>query len=125
MEAIERYLSCRIERRWRMSGDPKKYRGVRPDCKLVLTFKGYKYSMNCKRRINSDGEQVDYVACDALQAHVTKLFKDAGIEGGSSHSGLHTMATRLRDQGHADLEHLDPYLQVSKEKIRREFAGVL
>ncbi|HWW70190.1 MAG TPA: site-specific integrase [Duganella sp.] len=136
IEAIERYLSRRIERRWRMSGDPKKYRGLRPDSKLILTFKGYKYSMNCKRRINSDGEQVGYVACDALQAHVTKLYKDAGIKGGSSHSGRRTMATRLLDLGHdletlqlmlghADLDHLDPYLQVSKEKLRRAFADVL
>ena len=119
-----------------MSGDPKKYRGLRPDSKLILAFKGYKYSMNCKRRSNSDGEQVDYVAYDALQAHVTKLYKDAGIKGGSSHSGRRTMATRLLDQGHdleapqlmlghVDLDHLDPYLQVSKEKLRRAFADVL
>lgn len=119
-----------------MSDDPKKYRGLRPDSKLILTFKVYKYSMNYKRRIDSDGEKVDYTACDALQAHVTKLYKDAGIKGGSSHSGRRTMATRLLDQGHdletpqlmlghADLDHLDPYLQVSKEKLRRAFADVL
>lgn len=136
VQAIDRYLSHRIELRWRMSDDPKKYRGLRPDSKLILTFKGYKYSMNCKRRINSDGEQVDYTACDALQAHITKLHKDAGITGGSSHSGRRTMATRLLDQGHdletlqlmlghADLDHVDPYLQVSKEKLRRAFADVL
>lgn len=54
-EAIESYLSHRIERCLRMSGDQTKYRGQHPDSKLILTFKGYKYSMNCKRRINSDG----------------------------------------------------------------------
>lgn len=136
VDALERYLVYRIERRWRMSDDPKRYRGLRPDSKLVLTFKGYKYSMNCKRRINQAGEQVDYAACDALQAHVTKLYRDAGIKGGSSHSGRRTMASRLLDQGHdlktlqlmlghAELDHLDPYLQVSKEKLRRAFAEVL
>jgi integrase/recombinase XerD len=109
-----------------MSDDPKRYRGLRQDSKLILTFKGYKYSMNCKRRINQAGEQVDYAACDALQAHVTKLYRDAGIK----------MASRLLDQGHdletlqlmlghAELDHLDPYLQVSKEKLRRAFAEVL
>jgi integrase/recombinase XerD len=101
VEALERYLTYRIERRWRMSDDPKKYRGLRQDSKLVLTFKGYKYSMNCKRRLNQAGEQVDYVACDALQAHVTKLYRDAGIKGGSSHSGRRTMASRLLEQGHS------------------------
>lgn len=136
VDALERYLVYRIERRWRMSDDPKRYRGLRPDSKLVLTFKGYKYSMNCKRRINRAGEQVDYAACDALQAHVTKLHRDAGIKRGSSHSGRRTMASRLLDQGHdletlqlmlghAELDHLDPYLQVSKEKLRRAFAEVL
>lgn len=134
--ALDGYLALRIERRWRMSDDPKKFRGLRPDSKLILTFKGYKYSMNCKRRINQAGEQVDYVACDALQAHVTKLYKDAGIRGGSSHSGRRTMASRLLGQGHdletlqlmlghAEMDHVDPYLQVSKDKLRQAFAEVL
>jgi integrase/recombinase XerD len=52
VEALERYLTYRIERRWRMSDDPKRFRGLRQDSKLILTFKGYKYSMNRKRRIN-------------------------------------------------------------------------
>lgn len=106
------------------------------DAKLILTFKGYKYSMNRKRRINHAGDQVDYAACDALQAHVTKLYRDAGIKGGSSHSGRRTMASRLLDQGHsletlqlmlghAERDHVDPYLQVSKDTLRRAFAGVL
>jgi integrase/recombinase XerD len=67
---------------------------------------------------------------------VTKLYRDAGIKGGSSHSGRRTVALRLLDQGHdletlqlmlghAQLDHLDPYLQVSKEKLRRAFAEVL
>jgi integrase/recombinase XerD len=91
--------------------------------------------MNCKR-INHSGEEVDYAACDALQAHVTKLYREACIKGGSSHSGRRTMASRLLEQGHdletlqlilghAELDHLDPYLQVSKEKLRRAFADVL
>lgn len=136
IRALEEYLNVRIERRWRMSDDPKRYRGLRADSKLVLTFKGYKYSMNCKRRVNQAGEQIDYAACDALQAHVTKLYRDAGIKGGSSHSGRRTMASRLLAQdhdletiqlmlGHAELDHVDPYLQVSKDTLRQAFAGVL
>lgn len=78
-----------------MSDDSKKFRGPRPDSKLVLTFKGYKYSMNNKRRINLAGEQVDYAACDTFQAHVTKLCRDAGIKGGSSHSGFFVSAANV------------------------------
>ena len=135
MAALEDGLAVRIERRWRMSDDPKRFRGLRPDSKLILTFKRYKYSMNCKRRINDAGEQIDYMACDALQSQVTKLYRDAGING-SSHSGRRTMASRLLAQGHdletiqlmlghADLECVDPYLEVSKERLRQAFADVL
>lgn len=134
--AIDDYLALRVARRWRMSGDSKRYRGLRPDSTLVLTFKGYRYSMNTKRRINEAGEQVDYSACDALQAHVTKLYRDAGIKGGSSHSGRRSMASRLLAQGHdlatiqlmlghATIECVDPYLDVSKERLRQAFADVI
>ncbi|PWF45088.1 tyrosine-type recombinase/integrase [Massilia glaciei] len=134
--ALEDWLAVRIKRRWRMSDEPKKFRGLRPDSALILTFKGYRYSMNCKRRVNYAGEQIDYAACDALQSHVSKLYRDAGIKGGSSHSGRRTMASRLLAQdhdldtiqlmlGHADLECVDPYLEVSKERLRQAFAVVL
>lgn len=119
-----------------MGNDPTKHRGLQPDSALILTFKGYRYSMNCKRRINHAGEQIDYAACDALQAHVTKLYRDAGIKGGSSHSGRRTMASRLLGQGHAletlqlmlghsELNHVAPYLQVDKRILRRAFLEVL
>lgn len=90
--AIDDYLALRVERRWRMSEDPKRYRGLR-------TFKGYRYSTKTKRRINEAGEEVDYAACDALQAHGTKLYRGAGIKGGSSPSGRRTMASRLLASG--------------------------
>lgn len=78
----------------------------------------------------------DYTACDALQAHVSKLYRDAGLKGASSHSGRRTMATRLLEQGndletlqlmlgHADLNHVDPYLAVSKKVLRTAFMEVL
>lgn len=134
--AIDDYLAVRVARRWRMSDDPSRYRGLRADSTLILTFKGYRYAMNTKRRINEAGEQVDYVACDALQAHVTKLYKDAGIRGGSSHSGRRSMASRLLAQGHAletiqlilghaKLDHVDPYLELSPAQLRQAFTDVL
>jgi integrase/recombinase XerD len=134
--ALEDYLALRLERSWGMGEDPKKFRGLRPDSKLILTFKGQKFYLNTKRRINQAGEQVDYRACDSLQAHITKLYKDAGIKGGSSHSGRRTMASRLLEQGHgvetlqlilghAELDHIDPYLQVSKKTLREMFSVVL
>ncbi|GAA5012983.1 hypothetical protein GCM10025794_01190 [Massilia kyonggiensis] len=78
--------------------------------------------------MNWAGEQVDYLACDSLQSHVTKLYRDAGIRGGSLHSGRRTMASRLIQQGadvetvqlllgHAELDHVRPYLEVSSKKL--------
>lgn len=76
--ALEQYLEYRIARHLRLSNNPAKYRGLRPDSKLILTHKGYKFYLNTKRRVNFAGEAVDYLACDSLQAHVTKLYKSAG-----------------------------------------------
>jgi integrase/recombinase XerD len=94
------------------------------------------FHLNIKRRVNWAGEQVDYLACDSLQSHVTKLYRDAGIRGGSSHSGRRTMASRLVHQGvqvetvqmllgHTELNHVRPYLQVSHKRLEAMFASVL
>lgn len=72
----------------------------------------------------------------ALQNIIPTIYRDAGIKGGSSHSGRRTMASRLLEQGHpletiqlmlghAELDHLDPYLEVDKKKLRQAFAEVL
>jgi integrase/recombinase XerD len=134
--ALDDWLAIRVAKRWRMSDDPTEYRGLRKDSKLILTRKGYGYSMNTKRRTNAAGEQVDYRAYDALQGHVTTLYQRAGIKGGSSHSGRRTLASRLVDQGHglevlqlilghSELDHVDPYLAVDKRVLRQAFADAI
>jgi site-specific recombinase XerD len=117
IEALDRYLGYRAARRLRTTGDPGRYRGPEPSSKLVLTHKGYTFHLNTKRRVSWAGEPVEYQACDSLQSHVTKLYRDAGIKSGSSHSGRRTMASRLIQQGedvepvqlllgHAELNHV-------------------
>lgn len=136
IETLERYLDYRIARRLRTTGDPVRYRSLEPESKLILTHKGYKFHLNTKKRVNWAGEQIDYLACDSLQSHVTKLYRDAGIRGGSSHSGRRTMASRLIQQGadietvqlllgHAALDHVRPYLEVSSKKLEEMFSTVL
>lgn len=136
IDAIEQYLGYRVVRRLRTTGDSSRYRGLEPASKLILTHKGYKFHLNTKRRINWAGEPVDYLACDSLQSHVTKLYRDADIRGGSSHSGRLTMASRLIQQradvetvqllrGHAELDHFRPYLQVSQNRQEEMFTNVL
>nr|WP_277986373.1 tyrosine-type recombinase/integrase [Noviherbaspirillum cavernae] len=64
---------------------------------------------------------------------MTKLYKDAGIRGGPSHSGRRSFASNLLMRGvdietvqqllgHAELDHIMPYLKVSQEKLREMFA---
>ncbi|MDK6080363.1 tyrosine-type recombinase/integrase [Massilia varians] len=136
IDALDRYLGYRAARGLRTTGEPGRYRGLEPASKLILTHKGYKFHLNTKRRVSWAGEPVEYLACDSLQSHVTKLYRDAGIRGGSSHSGRRTMASRLIQQGedvetvqlllgHAELDHVRPYLAVSQQKLSDMFASVL
>lgn len=136
IEALERYLTHRVEQRLRMSDEPGRYRGLHPSSKLVLTHKGYKFQLNTKRRTSFAGEQIDYLACDSLRAHMTEPYREAGIKGGSSHSGRRTMASRLIAQGqsvetvqlllgHAELDHVRPYLEVDQRVLAQMFHDVL
>lgn len=136
IDALQAYLAYRITRGWRMKPTSERYRGMTPDSKLILTLKGQKFYMNTKRRINEAGEQVDYLACDSLQAHVTRLYKDAGIKGGSSHSGRRSYASNLLSKGadietvqqllgHAELDHCLPYLTIDPKRLREMFASVI
>ncbi|PUB03694.1 phage integrase family protein [Paraburkholderia sp. GV068] len=136
VSALECYLSHRIARDMGTELTAERYRGLAPSSCLVLAGKGRKFAMNTKRRINEAGEQVDYAACDSLQSHVTKLYRDAGIRGGSSHSGRRSFASNLVEQGHdietvqqllghGQLDHVRPYLAVSDRKLRQMFCEVL
>jgi site-specific recombinase XerD len=136
LAALERYLSYRIAHGHGTELTAERFRGLSPTTALILTFKGSRFYLNTKRRINEAGEQVDYMACDSLQAHITKLYADAGIKGGSSHSGRRSFASNLIAKGcgietvqqllgHAELDHIMPYLAVSQKTLREMFLEVL
>ncbi|CBJ37456.1 putative tyrosine recombinase xerD [Ralstonia solanacearum CMR15] len=96
---------------------------------LILTHKGSPYELSVKRRTNEAGEPVEYLAADSLQSYVTGLYRAAGFGPGySSHSGCRTFASRLLAQGHsvetvqlllgpAELDHVAPYLEVTKQEL--------
>lgn len=84
----------------------------------------------------ADGTSEDYWACDALQQHVSRLYRDAGLHHCSSHSGRRTFATRLVCQGHgievvqrllghAHLDHTDDYLDVRRATLEAMFASAI
>ncbi|WP_197339751.1 tyrosine-type recombinase/integrase [Ralstonia solanacearum] len=132
--ALERYIEWRWKRGRGTALDRRMWRGLMPESTLILTHKGGPYGLSVKRRINDAGEQVDYVAADSLQSYVTSLYRAAGLGPGySSHSGRRTFASRLLAQGHtietvqlllghSELDHVAPYLEVSRQDLRE--AGV-
>lgn len=119
VSALECYLNHRIARGMGAELTAERYRGLAPSTCLVLAGKGRKFAMNALRRINEAGEQVDYSACDSLLMRTSGgsqsmykevllssldlLIQDAGIRGGSSHSGRRSFASNLIEQGH-DIE---------------------
>lgn len=126
--ALERYIEWRWRRNKGTALDRSEWRGLMPQTTLILTHKGSGYELSVKRRINEAGERVEYLAADSLQSYVTGLYRAAGLANGySSHSGRRTFASRLLAQGHsietvqlllghAELDHVAPYLEVPRQE---------
>lgn len=132
--AVEAWLAYRHERGWGLSSDPE-YRGFRPDERLVLTHKGRAFELARKVR-QLQGGPVEYRCCDALQQLMSRLYRQAGIKGGSSHSGRRTLAAKVLANtgrvelvqlllGHAEADHVWPYLDVRPEVIQQAFEVAL
>jgi site-specific recombinase XerD len=136
LSALEAY----IEHRWAAGQGTefhrRRYRGLSPTTPMVLTHKGTGFELQAKPRKLVGGEIETYWACDTLQAHVTRLYRDAGLQGCSSHTGRRTFATRLVAQGqsmttvqrllgHADIDHTDDYVDVDKRTLARMFEGAI
>ncbi|MGF6781846.1 tyrosine-type recombinase/integrase [Paraburkholderia sp. GAS334] len=105
-----------------------------PQTRLILTQKGGPFELSVKRRVNLDGETVEYLAADSLQSYVTGLYRAAGLGVGySSHSGRRAFASRPVAQGHSldtvqlllghsHLDHVSPYLDVTSRELREAIA---
>lgn len=85
LAALDAWLVVRSQRRWGLSGADE-YRGFRPGSKLVMTHKGQAFELAFKHRQLDSGPEV-YRACDSLQQTISRLYRQAGIKQGSSHSG--------------------------------------
>jgi integrase len=98
---------------------------------LPHTHKGQAFELAFKHRQLDSGPEV-YRACDSLQQTISRLYRQAGIKQGSSHSGRRSLAAKVLAAtgdvemvqtilGHACLDHSKPYLTVDIEVIRRAF----
>lgn len=96
-----------------------------------MTHKGQAFELAFKHRQLDSGPEV-YRACDSLQQTISRLYRQAGIKQGSSHSGRRSLAAKvLAATGdvkivqtmlrHACLDHSKPYLTVDMQAVRRAF----
>ncbi len=134
-KALSDYLDWRIEKGRRISGK-KEFKGLMPSSPLFLsrgsagfTFRRKKYEKK------SDGRVVEYLVCSSLQQLLSELIKKVGVEGGSSHSGRRTYATRLADRG-VDIEYIKyllghksrqqtmAYIESNEPRLRNILKGV-
>lgn len=93
LASIEQWIDMRLRRGWGVNSEIE-YRGLRPDSRLVMTHKGQAFELAFKHRELESGPEV-YRACDALQQTISRLYRQAGIKFGSSHSGRRSLAARV------------------------------
>lgn len=134
--ALDVYIEWRWAKGFGTELGRRRYSGLSPSTELIVSRRGGAFSLNRKPRTLVSGEVEDYWACDALQAHVTGLYRAAGLAGCSSHTGRRTFANRLLSKGHdpetiqqllghADVDHTDAYLDVNPQVLEAMFAGAL
>lgn len=99
--ALDAYIEWRWARGYGTELDRRRYRGLSPSTALIVSRRGAGFQLNKKPRVLVDGQVEDYWACDALQAHVSGLYRAAGLSQCSSHTGRRTFANRLLGKGHA------------------------
>lgn len=135
-KALDAYVEWRWDKGYGTELNRRRYRGLAPATPLIVTRRGAGFSLNKKPRMLAGGEVEDYWACDALQTHVSGLYRAAGLMECSSHSGRRTFANRLLAKGHepetiqqllghAHLDHTDAYLDTKPEVLEAMFAGAI
>lgn len=136
LDALQTYLKHRIEREIGTDMASVQYRGLLPHLPLIFSGRGSGLSQNTKRRVLETGEHRDYKACDSLQSHVTRLYRRAGLAGGSSHSGRRTFAGKVLATtadidavaqllGHSSIECSQRYVDIASSMLNEMFANAL
>jgi integrase/recombinase XerC len=135
-DALEVYLSWRLAHDVGVGQAGGPYRGLLPHQPVIFSGRGSAMSQNTKRRTLETGESRDYKACDSLQSHVTKLYKRAGIKGGSSHSGRRTFAGKVLSStadmgtvaqllGHTSIDCSQRYVDLDQQQLCEMFSEAL
>lgn len=124
-QALDRYFDWRIKKGHLVSGDESRYRGLKPSSKVFLTETGRKFSMSVKPRQNTEGEIVEYEACDVLERAFKRFYKRAFGEKTefSSHSGRKYFANQLAkilDRKAEEHEFYDDVVELMRSGVFQE-----
>jgi integrase len=137
-QALHAYIGWRWAKGYGTELDQRRYCGLAPATALIVSRRGAAPPSSSTESPGRSlaGRWRGYWACDSLQAHVSGLYRVAGLLDCSSHTGRRTFANRLLAKGHepetiqqllghAHLDHTDAYLDVKDAVLEAMFAGAL
>jgi len=115
-EALELWHDQRIDE-GAMLSDDHTYGRLGGDSPLFLSKKGLwrKFAFNIKKYKTKNGIK-ETMVCASLENTVREIIKSAGVQGGSSHSGRRSIATRMNSQGY-DLKLIQKILGHEDEEM--------
>lgn len=142
-EAVELWLDEMVQGKAWCTGDDSKYRGLTKTKPVFPTRRGKTWKsleFQLKKYKDKNGDDLTTYVCSSMQNLISKIFKDSGLHGGSTHSGRRYLATMLDDQdvelkviqgilGHASedmtLEYIDPNEARIKQAFDKSFSGIV
>lgn len=142
-EAVEFWLNEMVEGKAWYTGDDSKYRGLTKTKPLFPTRRGRTWKsleFQLKKYKNKDGDQLTTYVCSSMQNLISRIFKDSGLHGGSSHSGRRFLANSLYNQGvelkviqeilghkseEMALVYIDPNDERIKQAFDKSFSGIV
>jgi len=119
-EAIEAWRQHRISDKALLSGDTS-FGGLIGDSPLFLSKKGSwrNFAFNTKRYKTHNGIQ-ETLVCASLENAIREIIKNAGVQGGSSHSGRRSLATLMDHKGY-DLDLIQKILGNEDEEMSLDY----
>jgi integrase/recombinase XerD len=142
-EAVEAWLDEMVEGKAWYTGDITKYRGLTKTKPVFPTRRGKTWKslqFQVKKYKDKDGNELTTEVCSSMQNLISRIFKDSGLHGGSTHSGRRYLANMLDNQdvelkviqgilGHLSedmtLEYIDPNEARIKQAFDKSFSGIV
>lgn len=130
LKILSEYIEHRLHNQIGISIKNQTYKGLNPRSKLILSSRGYGYSLKAKSRLMIDGTEKIYYSNDTVEALIRKIYSSCGLHGASSHSGRRSLGTALNKRGveleaisrilgHSDVQVTLEYIDISKSQMEK------